>query len=239
MATYYPQDEREEQWAIEMERKGIETLRRQAEQRATGTPETPVTNDTGDVRQVTERLRFYAEYGMTLLRDGGAAALAREAADALESLTAQPAPSGEIERLRYALADCRLLAGARVGPLADAIVKHVDDALGAHPAPSGWQQRIAAIAKDASERVAKNAGVAPQLCYAPILWALEDAMGQNAVDALPPEPEVKPNRFDCPTCGQGIAVDDEVCCRSCGADATPIVDGKPVWTPATDVEPQP
>jgi hypothetical protein len=34
---------------------------------------------------------------------------------------------------------------------------------------------LSAIAKDAAERVAKNAGVPAQLCYAPILWALEDA----------------------------------------------------------------
>jgi hypothetical protein len=75
------------------------------------------------------------------------------------------------------------------------IVAAIDEALkrASQPAPSGWQQRIAAIARDASERVAKNAGVAPQLCYAPILWALQDALpqGQNAVDALPPAPEVK------------------------------------------------
>lgn len=32
-----------------------------------------------------------------------------------------------------------------------------------------------AIAKDAAERVARNTGTPAQLCYAPILWALEDA----------------------------------------------------------------
>lgn len=36
-------------------------------------------------------------------------------------------------------------------------------------------EQLAAIARDAAERVAKNTGAAPQLCYAPILWALEDA----------------------------------------------------------------
>ena len=30
------------------------------------------------------------------------------------------------------------------------------------------------IAKEASERAAKNAGVAPELLYAPILWTLEE-----------------------------------------------------------------
>lgn len=33
-----------------------------------------------------------------------------------------------------------------------------------------------AIAKDASERVHKNGGCVPQLAFAPILWALQDAM---------------------------------------------------------------
>lgn len=35
-----------------------------------------------------------------------------------------------------------------------------------------------AIAKDAAERVAKNAGIAPQLAFAPILFALQDAAPQ-------------------------------------------------------------
>jgi hypothetical protein len=38
------------------------------------------------------------------------------------------------------------------------------------------------IAKEASERAAKNAGVAPELLYAPIIWTLEDELGRlNAV----------------------------------------------------------
>ncbi|RYG87653.1 MAG: hypothetical protein EON59_06790 [Alphaproteobacteria bacterium] len=45
----------------------------------------------------------------------------------------------------------------------------------------GELARLVAIAKAASEGVAKNAGIAPQLAFAPILWALQDAL-------LPPEP---------------------------------------------------
>jgi len=41
------------------------------------------------------------------------------------------------------------------------------------------------IAKDASERAAKNAGVAPQLLYAPILWALQDAAEINRILNMP------------------------------------------------------
>lgn len=40
-----------------------------------------------------------------------------------------------------------------------------------------------------------------------------------------PDPRGEPprkNRFDCTTCGQGIAVDEDGCCRSCGADATVV-----------------
>lgn len=32
-----------------------------------------------------------------------------------------------------------------------------------------------ALARDAAERVARNTGTPAQLCYAPILWALQDA----------------------------------------------------------------
>lgn len=32
-------------------------------------------------------------------------------------------------------------------------------------------------------------------------------------------------RFDCAECGQGIAVDEDGCCRSCGADAVVVADG--------------
>lgn len=39
--------------------------------------------------RIAERLRFYAEYGMTLLQKGGAAELAREAADELDRLQAR------------------------------------------------------------------------------------------------------------------------------------------------------
>jgi hypothetical protein len=35
------------------------------------------------------------------------------------------------------------------------------------------------------------------------------------------------NRFDCPECGCGIAVDEDGCCRSCGADATPVLGRQP------------
>jgi hypothetical protein len=41
----------------------------------------------------------------------------------------------------------------------------------------------------------------------------------------------RPNRFDCRSCGQGIGVDEDGCCRTCGADAT-VVLGE-VSSPAT------
>lgn len=46
---------------------------------------------------------------------------------------------------------------------------------------------LAEIAKDASERAAKNASVAPQLLYAPILWALQDAAEINRILNMPEE----------------------------------------------------
>lgn len=39
--------------------------------------------------------------------------------------------------------------------------------------------RLEALAKDAAERVAKNAGIAPQLAFAPILFALQDAQARR------------------------------------------------------------
>lgn len=38
-------------------------------------------------------------------------------------------------------------------------------------------------------------------------------------------PPLRPNRFDCPACGQGIGVDEAGCCRTCGRDATVVRDG--------------
>jgi len=46
---------------------------------------------------------------------------------------------------------------------------------------------LADIAKDAAERTARNAGVAPQLLYAPILWALQDAAEINRILNMPEE----------------------------------------------------
>ena len=50
-------------------------------------------------------------------------------------------------------------------------------------------------------------------------------------DALTPAPAVprslRLNRFDCPECGQGIGVDEDWCCRTCGRDAVVVVDGVP------------
>lgn len=31
------------------------------------------------------------------------------------------------------------------------------------------------------------------------------------------------NRFDCTTCGRGVGVDEDGCCRTCGRDARPVV----------------
>jgi len=42
-------------------------------------------------------------------------------------------------------------------------------------------------------------------------------------EALQTAMALPPNRFDCPECGPAIAVDEDGCCRTCGADAKPIV----------------
>lgn len=51
------------------------------------------------------------------------------------------------------------------------------------------EQQIQAIAKDAAERVHANGGCVPQLAFAPILFALQDAM---AGDLTKDEPSANP-----------------------------------------------
>lgn len=52
--------------------------------------------------------------------------------------------------------------------------------------------------------------------FAVIVDAWADALEEALVGPAPA------NRFDCLTCGQGIAVDEDGCCRTCGADATVV-----------------
>jgi hypothetical protein len=289
-------------------------------------------SETADVRQVIARLQREARHieGANSYASDVLAPLIRNAAECLESLTAQPS---EVERLQRArIGDSEIIgremcraekAEAEVERLkaelaaldlkwaaASVFVRDVIDACGlpqppaegvvdlpalalqvigqieegkltTQPAPSGWQQRIAAMSPyhrysgtmmacfcgcwdgngheaDCLWRLAKVA-LPPQQSRADIvaeiralIRAYTDDLDVLAVhnisqaflnyvderlkDALPPAPEVKANRFDCPTCGQGIAVDDEACCRACGADATPIVGGTPVWIPEPDAK---
>src|SRR5271154_2132793 len=48
--------------------------------------------------------------------------------------------------------------------------------------------------------------------------------------AVEPAP-TKANRFDCKTCGKGIAVDEDGCCRTCGADAISVEAGRSAVEP--------
>lgn len=34
--------------------------------------------------------------------------------------------------------------------------------------------------------------------------------------------QTRPRSFSCPTCGPRVAVDDDGCCRTCGADTTVV-----------------
>jgi hypothetical protein len=40
---------------------------------------------------------------------------------------------------------------------------------------------------------------------------------------------LRPSRFDCPACGPGIAVDEDGCCATCGADAVIRSPGDELW----------
>jgi hypothetical protein len=68
--------------------------------------------------------------------------------------------------------------------------------LPAAPAPTGLtltKDQMHAIAKVIAGRVAKNAGVAPELRFAPVLFALQDAFVEAS--ALPAEQAALPNDF--------------------------------------------
>jgi len=56
--------------------------------------------------------------------------------------------------------------------------------------------------------------------------------------AVPRGPEttsrpLRPNRFDCPDCGQEVGVDEDGCCRTCGVDAIVVKNGHQLSAPAT------
>ena len=58
---------------------------------------------------------------------------------------------------------------------------------GLKPKQSIGEDQFHDVAKAASLGVAKNANIAPQLCYAPILWALQDEVGiGNTINPIPP-----------------------------------------------------
>lgn len=58
------------------------------------------------------------------------------------------------------------------------------------------------------------------------LLASVERIADAYFQGVSPSPAERPNRFDCAECGRGIAVDEDGCCRSCGADATPVVGDK-------------
>jgi rRNA maturation endonuclease Nob1 len=55
--------------------------------------------------------------------------------------------------------------------------------------------------------------------------AIEIGMRDLAVKIRAKREKAKMNRFDCANCGQGIGVDEDGCCRTCGADGTVVLAG--------------
>jgi hypothetical protein len=183
-----------------------------------------VTHETGDVRQVIERLRAEAKRNT-----GNASPLARrartlcgEAANLLESVTTQdhhsvngtftnvdlkaagrPSLLQVIQEMRGRSYGSKSGADAATlydwaNRLDEWFTNEADAKLTAHPAPSGWQQRIAAMDPWADtqwgaricrfcevERYRLKGGKQRETPHTP------DCLWQNAVDALPPAPEVK------------------------------------------------
>ena len=83
---------------------------------------------------------------------------------------------------------------------------------------------LKAIAKDAAERVHQNGGCVPQMAFAPILFALEDALSTTPARAEGQEGEVADEEDDdddphspCSVCGDeypdGVLEDGR--CPSC------------------------
>jgi hypothetical protein len=247
-----------------------------------------MTHETGDVREVIERLNREARHidGNNSYATDVLAPLMRVAAEFLEPLTTseteqERVTEAENERLTVLAEHAAMITQLRVKlavqpseveRLKAELESRVNECIGlkrhiseltvklvSQPAPSGWQQlqgpSIAELCTALRDRIGTiercsdggNKGVQCVECGE---WSgghhdhclvvfYRDLLA--VLDALPPAPDAKdapakPNRFDCQNCGQGIAVDDEACCRSYGADATPIVDGKPVWTPKPSEE---
>jgi hypothetical protein len=117
------------------------------------------------------------------------AELAAVTNDRDNQMTARELAEAEIERLKAELAASQQtnrewLAANGPGGWIDDLRKQ----LTAHPAPSGWQQRI-----EAAFREGYDFGQADRrwfLTDADSAWS-RSGTRQNAVDALPPEPEVK------------------------------------------------
>lgn len=68
------------------------------------------------------------------------------------------------------------------------------------------------------------------------LHVLITARGLDVVGAFMRDHD--PDRFDCDTCGAGVAADEDGCCATCGVDCWVIANGVPVLDPDGDaVEP--
>ena len=78
--------------------------------------------------------------------------------------------------------------------------------------------RLCKLADEATYAYAK--GLADRAeCYGRCADELDALLIDAAHARVSPH---RANRFDCKECGQGIAVDEDGCCRTCGADAVPV-----------------
>jgi hypothetical protein len=170
-----------------------------------------VTHETGDVRQLIERLKaelaearlaHHCSEGvlsMTVDRLGGMVeGHPTQRINFLQRIDALVAMESEVERLTRELKSVNQ-AFARLGAKRimenGELVEQLEAAeakLTAHPAPSGWQQRIAAL-RELIEEVWTSHRDPNDASYnecekAECAWC-EDT--RKALDALPPSPEVK------------------------------------------------
>jgi hypothetical protein len=195
-------------------------------------------NETGDVRQVIERLEaelaearlaHHCSEGvlsMTVDRLGGMVeGHPTQRINFLQRIDALVAMESEVERLTRELKSANQ-AFARLGAKRimenGELVEKLEAAeakLASKPAPSGWQQRIAAMAVEcacgeAMEYDAHSNGrelFSCPKCRAFVILG----NGQNAVDALPPAPQPTTNEVGDVVCQHGTAMDVHCCnCHS-------------------------
>lgn len=100
---------------------------------------------------------------------------------------------------------------------------------GEDPAPAAPRPETEQL-RQRAEKLADTLENMGEVWGADVVCALMSAL---AAATPPPAKSSSRYRFDCQECGQGVAADEDGCCRMCGADAE-MVTGQPAPPPAEE-----